>query len=150
MESLSSNGAYSVDESVKTKINSLFYGGYCDDENTLKTIKELYENEGYLSDTHTAVAVNVYRQYVEKTGDKTPTVVASTASPYKFSKSVLAAVSDEKLPDDEFLMVDELSSKTNTEVPAPLSALKEAKVRFNKECNVDEMPDIVLDSLSLS
>ena len=150
MESLSSNGAYSVDESVKTKINSLFYGGYCDDENTLKTIKELYENEDYLSDTHTAVAVNVYRQYVEKTGDKTPTVVASTASPYKFSKSVLAAVSDEKLPDDEFLMVDELSSKTNTEVPAPLSALKEAKVRFNKECNVDEMPGIVLDSLSLS
>ena len=150
MESLSSNGAYSVDESVKTKINSLFYGGYCDDENTLKTIKELYENEGYLSDTHTAVAVNVYRQYVEKTGDKTPTVVASTASPYKFSKSVLAAVSDEKLPDDEFLMVDELSSKTNTDVPAPLSALKEAKVRFNKECNVDEMPGIVLDSLSLS
>ena len=96
------------------------------------------------------MALDVYRQYGEKTGDKTPAVIASTASPYKFSKSVLSAVTDEKLPDDEFAMVDELSAKTKTAVPAPLASLKEAKVRFETECAVDEMPDTVLKSLSIS
>ncbi len=149
MNELSTEGKYSVDADVKAKIDELFFGGFCDDENTQKTISELYKNENYLSDTHTAVAVNVYHQYVEKTGDTTPVVIASTASPYKFSQSVLEAVTDEKLPDDEFAMVDELSAKTKTAVPAPLASLKDAKVRFETECEVDEMPQTVLDSLSI-
>ena len=150
MKELSENGSYTVDDDVKAKLDSLFFGGFCDDEGTKKTIQYFYENENYLADTHTAVALDVYRQYVEKTGDKTPAVIASTASPYKFSKSVLSAVTDEKLPDDEFAMVDELSAKTKTAVPAPLASLKEAKVRFETECAVDEMPDTVLKSLSIS
>lgn len=149
MNSLAAEGKYSVDAEVKAKIDELFFGGFCDDENTQKTIRELYKNENYLADTHTAVAVNVYHQYVEKTGDNTPTVIASTASPYKFSKSVLEAVTDEQLPEDEFAMVDELSAKTKTAVPAPLASLKDAKVRFETECEVDEMPQTVLDSLSI-
>ena len=100
MKELSENGSYTVDDDVKAKLDSLFFGGFCDDEGTKKTIQYFYENENYLADTHTAVALDVYRQYVEKTGDKTPAVIASTASPYKFSKSVLTAVTDEKLPDD--------------------------------------------------
>ncbi len=149
MNSLSAEGKYTVDDDVKARIQSLFFGGFCDDENTQKTIRELYENENYLADTHTAVAVNVYQQYAEKTGDKTPTVIASTASPYKFSKSVLSAITDEKLSDDEFTLVDELSKKTKTAVPAPLAALKSAEVRFTKECAVDDMPAVVLESLHI-
>ncbi len=149
MKELSTEGKYTVDADVKAKIDSLFFGGFCDDENTQKTICDLYQNENYLADTHTAVAVNVYQQYAAKTGDTTPTVIASTASPYKFSKSVLMAITEDKLPEDEFAMVDELSAKTKTAVPAPLASLKDAKVRFEKECEVSEMPQVVLDSLSI-
>ena len=75
--------------------------------------------------------------------------LASTASPYKFAQSVLTAVTDEKLPEDEFAMVDELSAKTKTAIPAPLAELKNAEVRFTFECAVDEMPKAVLDSLGI-
>lgn len=150
MAQLSANGKYTVDDDVKEKLTSMFYGGYCDDENTQKTISDMYKNENYLCDTHTAVAINVYQQYVAQTNDTTTAVIASTASPYKFAKSVLEAVTDEKLPEDEFAMVDVLSAKTKTAVPTPLSSLKDAQVRFTFECKVDEMPDAVLDGLKIS
>lgn len=150
MNKLSTEGEYTVDDDVKAKLDKWFFGGYCDDENTQKTIGDLYKNENYLCDTHTAVAVNVYNQYVEQTGDKTPAIIASTASPYKFAKSVLSAVSDKELPTDEFAMVDELCGTTKAPVPAPLAALKDAKERFSTECEVNEMPQVVLDSLSIN
>ncbi len=150
MKELSETGSYTVDDEIKARLGELFYGGFCDDEHTLETISALYKNENYLSDTHTAVAVNVYDQYVEQTGDKTPVVLASTASPYKFAKSVLTAVSDGQLPDDEFAMVDALSAQTKTAVPAPLASLKDAEVRFTTECSVDEMPAVVLGSLGIN
>lgn len=150
MKSLSENGSYTVDEEVKASLNKLFWGGFCDDENTQKTIRNMYQNENYLCDTHTAVAINVYQQYVAETGDTTQTIIASTASPYKFSKSVLEAISDETLPEDEFAMAEALSAKTKTNMPAPLAALKNAEVRFTAQCEVDEMPQTVLDSLAIS
>ncbi len=150
MKELSENGKYTVDADVKAKLDAMFYGGFCDDENTKKTISEMYKEENYLCDTHTAVAIDVYKQYVSETGDTTPAVIASTASPYKFAKSVLEAVSDDRLPDDEFAMVDELSAKTKTPVPAPLASLKDAEVRFKFTCKVDEMPKAVLDSLAIN
>ncbi len=149
MNALSGEGKYTVDEKVKAKLDKYFWGGFCDDAETQKTIKALYENENYLCDTHTAVAVNVYQQYVRETEDTTPVILASTASPYKFAQSVLTAVTDEKLPEDEFAMIDELSAKTKTAVPAPLADLKNAEVRFTFECEVDEMPKTVLNSLGL-
>ena len=149
MKELSENGKYTVDDDVKAKLDELFYGGFCDDENTQKTIREMYREENYLCDTHTAVAVNVYQQYVAETKDTTPAVIASTASPYKFARSVLEAVSDEALPEDEFAMVDALSAVTKTTVPAPLAMLKDAKVRFTLECKKEEMPQTVLNSLSI-
>ena len=150
MKELSENGKYTVDADVKAKLDAMFYGGFCDDDNTKKTISSMYKEENYLCDTHTAVAINVYQQYVSETGDNTPAVIASTASPYKFAKSVLEAVSDDALPEDEFAMVDELSAKTKTPVPAPLASLKDAEVRFTFTCKVDEMPKAVLDSLSIN
>ena len=149
MKALNDEGVYTVDSQLKEKLDKYFWGGCCDDENTKKTIGSLYKEENYLADTHTAVAVNVYEQYVNETGDNTPTVIASTASPYKFAKAVLSSVSDEVLPDDEFAMVDALAAKTNTQIPAPLAALKDAQERFSFECEVDEMPQTVLDGLKI-
>lgn len=150
MTKLKTESTYEVTDEVKKTINSLFFGGFCDDDNTKQTIKNMFEQEGYLCDTHTAVAVNVYDQYVEKTNDKTPVIIASTASPYKFSKAVLEAVKpDVELPETEFEMVDMLNQITNTKIPAPLAALKDKKVRFNNTTQVNSMPDYVLNALEI-
>ena len=150
MTALKTTGAYSVDEDVKTKITSIFAAGFCDDAKTKTTIDEFFNKYGYLCDTHTAVAVNVYKEYVEKTGDRTPVVLDSTASPYKFSGSVLKAIADgEELPNDEFEMVDLLSKKTGTDVPKPLAALKDKETRFTEVVNADEMPEFALNALGV-
>ena len=146
---LSTNGSFTVDEDVKTKMSELFWGGCCDDTNTLKTIEKYFKEYGYLCDTHTAVALNVYEQYVKETGDDKATVIASTASPYKFAKSVLSAVSDET-GKDEFDTVKLLSSKTATEIPEPIKALENATVRFKEICEKDEMLNSVYSALKIN
>ena len=145
---LAQKGMYTVSDKVKARFNELFYGGCCDDESTLKTIKETWEKFGYLCDTHTAVAVNVYNSYVKETGDNTQTVIASTASPYKFCASVLSAF-QEKAPEKEFDAVDLLSAKTGVKIPEPLLALKDAKVRFTDICEKDKIEDFVLNYLKI-
>ena len=142
------SGIFTVSEEIKAKMNDLFYGGCCDDEATLETIKELFAEYGYLCDTHTAVAMKVYKQYVKETGDDRPTVIASTASPYKFANSVLSAVSDKKA-DTEFDTVKLLSSETKTEIPAPIKALETAEVRFKNLCEKEEMLSAVYKALGI-
>lgn len=150
MTLLKTTGAYSIDSDIKEKISELFVGGYCDDVKTKAVIDEFFNKYGYLCDTHTAVAVSVYKDYVESTGDKTTAIIDSTASPYKFSGSVLSAIANgEKLPEDEFAMVDMLNERTNVAVPAPLAALKDREVRFTTVCNADEMSDFVLSALGV-
>lgn len=149
MTQLKTTGKYEVTPEVKEKITSQFFGGYCDDDNTKATIKKLFEDEKYLCDTHTSVAINVYNQYVEKTGDKTPVVIASTASPYKFSHSVLEAVSPELICDDEFEMVERLNKVSGTEVPKPIAELKNLDVRFNNVTEADKMPEYVKNTLGI-
>ena len=150
MDSLSATGRYEVDEDVKAKIKELFWAGCCDDASTQATIKDVFQSRNYLSDTHTAVALNVYEQYVAKTGDVTPAIIASTASPYKFSHSVLEAVApSEALPENEFDMVDMLHELTDMPVPAPLAGLKDKAARFSDVTAADEMQDYVLKALSI-
>lgn len=149
MTQLKTTGKYEVTPEVKEKITSQFFGGYCDDDNTKSTIKKLFEDEKYLCDTHTSVAINVYNQYVEKTGDKTPVVIASTASPYKFSHSVLEAVSPELICDDEFEMVERLNKVSGAEVPKPIAELKNLEVRFNNVTEADKMPEYVKNTLGI-
>lgn len=149
MTQLKTTGKYEVTPEVKEKITSQFFGGYCDDDNTKATIKKLFEDEKYLCDTHTSVAINVYNQYVEKTGDKTPVVIASTASPYKFSHSVLEAVSPELICDDEFEMVERLNKVSGAEVPKPIAELKNLDVRFNNVTEADKMPEYVKNTLGI-
>ena len=144
------SGVGKLSDEIKAEIKSKFFGGFCDDEQTKATIKALFDTDNYLCDTHTAVAVNVYEQYVEQTGDTTPSVIASTASPYKFSKAVLEAVSDgTDLPENEFDMVEKLFEVSNAPVPAPLAALKDKKARFSDVTEVNSMPQYVLDALNI-
>ena len=150
MTKLRTEGGYEVTPEVKDAVSKAFYGGFCDDEATKATIAEMFRTDGYLCDTHTAVAVNVYDKYVRDTGDKTPCVIASTASPYKFSRSVLSALcKEEKLPESEFDMLDTLKGITGVEIPAPLACLKDKKARFSDVVNVDDMPAYVLESLGI-
>ena len=145
---LSQNGTFTVSDEVKAKMNELFWGGCCDDEATLKTINDIFSEYGYLCDTHTAVAMSVYKQYVQETGEDIPTVIASTASPYKFANSVLAAVSDKK-GNTEFETVRILSDETKTEIPTPIQALETATVRFNEIREKDDMLNAVYSALNI-
>ena len=147
-KSLSDEGTFTVSDEIKEKLQALFWGGCCDDKQTIATIKKYFEEYGYLCDTHTAVALNVYEQYVNSTGDNRATVIASTASPYKFSASVLSAVSDKKA-ESEFQTVKLLESETNTTAPAPIKALENAEIRFREICEKDDMLSSVYKALGI-
>lgn len=150
MSSLNADGRYQVSGELIANIKALFDAGYCDESSVDATIKEHFEKYNYLCDTHTAVAVKVYENYVEETNDDIVTVIDSTASPYKFSKSVLTAILGGKTPQlDEFEMVDELNSVTGTEVPTPLKALKDKEVRFTNVCDKESMSEMVFKLLDL-
>ncbi len=149
MTSLNETGAYTVSDNILKQIKDLFAAGCCDDKATAQTIGEVYNTYNYLCDTHTAVAVNVYEEYRKQTGDTAPAVIASTASPFKFSAAVLDAVSDKELPADEFSMVEELQERTANNAPAQLLALKGATPRFTGICNKEEMRKVVFDMLGI-
>lgn len=147
---LKEDGKYTISDDVKAQIQSLFAAGCCDDEATWATIGETYKSYDYLADTHTAVAVNVCNEYINKTGDNTPVVIASTASPFKFSKAVLGAVeTDKKEYDDEFSTVKALEELSGLKAPEQLSALKGKEVRFTTVTSKDNMADVVFDMLGI-
>ena len=150
MSSLSSSGSYEVSDELIGNIKALFAAGFADENSVNETIKEQFESFGYLCDTHTAVAVKVYEDYVKNSGDDIETVIDSTASPYKFSKSVLSAISkDLSGIDDEFETVDKLNQLTGAEVPAPLKALKDKDIRFKEVCSKENMSEMVFKLLNL-
>ncbi len=148
-DNLAKNGVFTVSDEIKASLDELFWAGCCDDNQTLKTIAKYFKDYSYLCDTHTAVAMNVYEQYIEATGDDRPTVIASTASPYKFAKSVLQAVSEETA-DTEFDIVKLLNKLTNTEIPAPIMALQNAEVRFKELREKDDMLAAVYSALNIN
>ena len=148
MKSLSENGEYTVSEEILNKIKADFAAGYCDDELTKKTIKSTKEAYNYTADTHTAVAINVYENYVKETGDNTKTIIASTANPYKFNKSVLEAIMGSVDCDDEFVLLDMLCKESGLEIPESLGALKTKEVRFTATCDKTRMKDEVSKFLS--
>ena len=148
--SLKENGKYTVSDDVKEQIQSLFSAGCCDDEKTKETIGETYSAFNYLADTHTAVGIEVCNEYIKQTGDKTPVVIASTASPFKFSKAVLSAVEVEKKEyADEFSTVAALEEISSLKAPEQLAALKGKEVRFTKVADKDNMADVVFDMLGI-
>ena len=146
MNALQSGGAYTVDAATADAVRALFYGGCCDDKETVEVIRNTFEKDGYLCDTHTAVAVGVYEQYLKETGDNTPAVIASTASPYKFPDSVLDAFDCEK-PADPFAEAELLAKLSNTKIPAPITALRTKPVRFENTCAAADMADFVRETV---
>lgn len=145
---LAQTGRYEVSQDVKKALFDEFYAGCCDDEQTKATIKEYYDKFSYTCDTHTAVAVKVYEDYVKATGDKTKTVIASTASPYKFSGSVLSAIGMDT-GKDEFELVEQLAECSKLPVPDSLAALKTKKVRFDKVIDKSDMKNFVFETLGI-
>ncbi len=144
---LKENGTYTVPNSLLSSLQELFTAGWCDDADTLQEIRATFEEEHYLCDTHTAVAKCVYRRYREQSGDTTPTVIASTANPYKFSASVLSALGGERDDQDEFEKVETLHSLTGCPIPSSLLSLKDKTPRFTKVCERDEMEKTVFEFL---
>lgn len=149
MEQLNKNGCYCVSDSVKSRINSLFEAGSCDDNETAMTINDVYKQYGYLCDPHTAVAVNVYKQYLNKSGDSSATVIASTASPYKFSYSVLQALGEKASKTDDFENMEKLHQLTGCEIPKTLKAISGKPIRFTDVCNAVDMKNVVFKTLNI-
>ncbi len=148
MKDLKENGKYEIDEETRNKIQSLMYAGCCDEESTMNCIGDTKKDYSYVVDTHTSVAVKVYNDYKEKTGDKHVTVIASTASPYKFGKSVLKALS-ETISEDEFVNLETLYQASELPIPKSLGELKTKPVRFTECCNPSDMKKTVSDILKI-
>ena len=148
MEELGRAGRYTVSDTVREAMQGLFAGGCCTDTQAAHTIADTFEKYGYLCDPHTAVAVHVYDHYRRETGDTTPTVIASTANPYKFSASVLEALGGDE-SGDEFDKVDSLQVMTGCPVPPPLAGLKGKTPRFDGVCDRDNMRSVVYGMLGI-
>lgn len=145
---LAKEGRYEVSDDVKKAISAEFYAGFCDDTQTKATIKEIFDKHGYLMDTHTAVAMKVYLDYKKETGDRTKTIVASTANPYKFSDAVYSALGGEIDGVDEFDIIEKLEKASKTAAPKSLTSLRTKTVRFSTVCEKSDMPKVVSDLLS--
>ena len=143
MEQLNGTGRYAVEGEVLQKIQATFSAGCCDDTGTKRAIASMFAEKGYLMDTHTAVACQVLGDYRQQTGDGTPAVVVSTASPFKFAADVLSALGTE----DATSPLDALAAQTGRAIPIPLSGLEGREVRFPQVVEKDAMPTVVSDFL---
>ena len=150
MAGLQAEGRYTVTEAMKEQLSD-FAAGYATEEETADTIRRVYERTGYVMDTHTAVAARVYGKYREETGDGTKTVIASTASPYKFVKSVLAAIDPEAYGrQEELALLPELERLSCVEMPRAVQEILCAQVRHTRECDADRMRETVEEILGLN
>ena len=141
MAQLKENGEYTLAKDELEKIRAEFDAGFTNDEQTLETIKNVYNNYGYLMDTHTAVAWSVYEKWVKESGNTDVTVVLSTASPYKFSSSVMNALGKEYT--DEFDAVKKLNAYTGVDIPTSLVDIENKKIEHNVTVEKDEMLSFV-------
>lgn len=146
MAQLKETGSYKVSPEVLEKIKGQFVGGRCDETSTKNTIQDIFEQYGYLCDTHTAVGVRVYQDYQQSTGDTTKTIVASTASPYKFPQSVLEAL-EKAVPEDAFDAMEALYQTSRCPIPESLCGLKEKKIRFDEIIQKDSIAEYVRTAL---
>ncbi len=148
MAALSGQGKYEITAEMKEKLAD-FYGNYATEKETAATIKELYEETGYVIDTHTAVAATVYNKYKAQTKDEAKTVIASTASPFKFTRSVMEAIDEKYASMDDFALVDELSRLANVKVPNAIEEIRTAPVLHDRVCDKEEMKAVVKEFLHM-
>ena len=149
MRALATDGKYEITPEMKAQLSD-FYGNYSSEAETADVIKKLYEDTGYVIDTHTAVAAGVYGKYKAETGDtETKTVIASTASPFKFTRSVMDAIDHKYDSMTDFELVDELSKIANVEVPQAIEDIRSAAILHDTVCEVDEMEATVKKFLNI-
>ncbi len=151
MSKLSSEGIYEVDQEIKKNIQKVFWAGYSNDNDTLKTIENVYQETGYVLDTHTAVAVDVYDKYVISTNDITKAVIVSTASPFKFNESVISAIAGEEVwtGKSEFELLTVLSEESGLKIPEPLKQLDKKPILHKELCQPVEMINKVREVLNI-
>ncbi|MBR6013780.1 MAG: threonine synthase [Selenomonadaceae bacterium] len=145
MNDLNSKGKYQVDDDLKKRLDKIFYADYATEEETAETIKNTFNEFKYLVDTHTAVALSVAEKYRKKTKDMLPMILASTASPFKFTNSVLNAVGESAEILDDFAQLDRLSFISKNRIPKNLASLKTAEILHENVCDKEKMADEVLE-----
>ena len=138
MKSLSENGKYEITPEMKERCAS-FVGGYASEKEVFARIHEVFADTGYLMDTHTAVASAVYEMYRKNTGDELKTVIVSTASPFKFTSSVMEAVEGRKSDEDDFALIDRLSAMSSLAIPHAVEEIRNAEIIHDTVCEKDEM-----------
>lgn len=148
MNALKEKGEYEITPEMREKLTD-FVGGYASEEECFAMIKALYDEFGYVIDTHTAVAAAAYKKYRKETNDQTKTIIASTASPYKFTRSVMKAIDRKYDSMEDFALVDELSKLSNTSVPKAIEEIRTAPVLHDTICEKDEMKEVVKKFLGI-
>lgn len=148
MADLSSKGVYEITDEMKKNLED-FLGGYSTEEACFAKISALYEDCGYVIDTHTAVAAAAYDKYVSESGDKKVTVIASTASPYKFGRSVMSAIDKKYESMGDFELVDEMEKISKVQVPNAVEEIRSAEVLHKTVCEKDEMKQVVKNFLGM-
>lgn len=148
MESLTGKGSYAITEEMRSQLAD-FYGNYADEKETAETIHKLYERTGYVIDPHTAVAACVYEKYKEETGDEKPAVIVSTASPYKFTRSVMNAIDCKYDAMEDFELVDLLSERAKVKVPRAIEEIRTAPVVHDHVCEKTQMKEAVMEFLGI-
>jgi threonine synthase len=143
MEKLADQGWYEIPADSLRRLQSFFYGGFADQQDTLQSIREAFEKQGYLMDPHTAVGYSVLQKYREETGDRTPALLASTASPFKFNRAVLEALGGNPSGKDEFSLLKELAKITHQPVPPRLFELKSLPEVYKEVCAKDQMAEML-------
>ena len=151
MNMLKNDGEYTVDTNTMSKISEILWAGYSTESETLETIKSVYNDYNYVVDTHTAVGIDVYDKYVISTGDLTKTIIASTASPFKFNESVVKAIFGDSSTDgkNEFELLEMLSEKCGIPVPKGLQGLDKKEIRHKTVCKKCEMENEVRKILGI-
>lgn len=148
MTELKTKGSYAITGEMKANLAD-FAAGYATEDQVAKTIHDIYEDTGYVMDTHTAVAAMVYKAYREDSKDDRKTVIASTASPYKFAGSVMSAIDPKYKGQDDFKLIEELQKVSGTELPNAIKEIMNAEIRHNTECDVDQMEQTVKNILGV-
>lgn len=148
MKELEVHGIYEIDEDMKNKLND-FYADFATEEETSLSIKEVYNDFNYVMDTHTSVAYCVYQKYRKKTNDSTKTIMASTASPFKFPKSVIESIDNNCDVLSDFRLIDKLSNISNMEIPKPIKELENKRIIHGSVCKKDKMKSMINNILNV-
>lgn len=148
MNALTTDGAYEITKEMRDQLSE-FFGAYATEEETMEKIKQVYDAQNYVLDTHTAVASVAYDKYVKDSGDKTPAVIASTASPYKFTRSVMNAIDIKYDEKSDFELVDELHRISGVAVPNAIEEIRTAPILHDTVCETAQMEEEVKKILNI-